>query len=124
MSSVAVVDGYSTGNYLPPAFARLGLGAVHLLSTPEPRPGLQPPILGAYEAEVVYTGTVEEAAAALGPYRPVAVLAGSEPGVPLADALSERLAPKFLSAGIKCKAVVCCRVSPLQKAQVRRGGRE
>ena len=91
MSSVAVVDGYSTGNYLPPAFARLGLGAVHLLSTPEPRPGLQPPILGAYEAEVVYAGTVEEAAAALGPYRPVAVLAGSEPGVPLADALSERL---------------------------------
>ncbi|GIL71194.1 hypothetical protein Vretimale_17772 [Volvox reticuliferus] len=39
-------------------------------------------------------------------------------GKALSYALSKELAPLFLSVGTRCKAVVCCRVSPLQKAQV------
>ncbi|GFR43006.1 hypothetical protein Agub_g4006 [Astrephomene gubernaculifera] len=39
-------------------------------------------------------------------------------GKALAYALSKDLAPAFLRVGLRCKAVVCCRVSPLQKAQV------
>ncbi|KAG1671350.1 hypothetical protein FOA52_002960 [Chlamydomonas sp. UWO 241] len=39
-------------------------------------------------------------------------------GKALSYALSERLSPMFLSTGLMCQAVICCRVSPLQKAQV------
>ncbi|PNH05393.1 Phospholipid-transporting ATPase 3 [Tetrabaena socialis] len=39
-------------------------------------------------------------------------------GKALAYALSKDLSPAFLRVGLRCKAVVCCRVSPLQKAQV------
>ena len=36
----------------------------------------------------------------------------------LSYALSTRLADLFLRCGLKCQACICCRVSPLQKAQV------
>ncbi len=39
-------------------------------------------------------------------------------GKALAAALTKRLAPVFLRVGLRCAAVVCCRVSPLQKAMV------
>ena len=39
-------------------------------------------------------------------------------GKALSYALSKDLAPLLLRVGLRCKAVVCCRVSPLQKAQV------
>lgn len=39
-------------------------------------------------------------------------------GQALSFALSDRLKMKFLELGTMCKAVVCCRVTPLQKAQV------
>lgn len=39
-------------------------------------------------------------------------------GKALSYALAPPLAPLFLRVGLRCKAVVCCRVSPLQKAQV------
>ncbi|KAG2438842.1 hypothetical protein HXX76_005382 [Chlamydomonas incerta] len=39
-------------------------------------------------------------------------------GKALSYALSKELAPVLLRVGLRCKAVVCCRVSPLQKAQV------
>jgi magnesium-transporting ATPase (P-type) len=39
-------------------------------------------------------------------------------GKALAACLTKRLAPVFLRVGLRCAAVVCCRVSPLQKAQV------
>ena len=39
-------------------------------------------------------------------------------GKALSYALSKDLAAGFLKIGLRCKAVVCCRVSPLQKAQV------
>jgi magnesium-transporting ATPase (P-type) len=39
-------------------------------------------------------------------------------GQALGFALNDRLKMKFLELGTMCKAVVCCRVTPLQKAQV------
>jgi magnesium-transporting ATPase (P-type) len=39
-------------------------------------------------------------------------------GQALAHALSDKLKMKFLELGTMCKAVICCRVTPLQKAQV------
>eukprot|EP00798_Chlamydomonas_sp_ICE-L_P023701 gene23701-9242_t len=41
-------------------------------------------------------------------------------GKALSYALGVALEDKFLAVGIKCKAVLCCRVSPLQKAMVTR----
>jgi phospholipid-transporting ATPase len=49
---------------------------------------------------------------------PGAVFALVIDGKALSYALSKELAPLFLGVGARCKAVVCCRVSPLQKAQV------
>ncbi|MFH8757257.1 ATP-grasp domain-containing protein [Streptomyces atroolivaceus] len=90
--TAVIVDGYSTGTFLPPAFARLGVDVVHVHSTAEPMSTMLQPDLGVYRdslhcPEDAFERTVE-ALTALGP---VAVLAGQEPGVPLADALSERL---------------------------------
>jgi len=39
-------------------------------------------------------------------------------GQALVHALSDKYKMKFLELGTMCKAVVCCRVTPLQKAQV------
>lgn len=88
--TVAIVDGYSTGNFLLPAFARLGVEAVHVQSTPELIAPLAPPRLAAYRENLVCAdpGTT---ARELARHRPLAVLAGAEFGVRLADELSERL---------------------------------
>lgn len=39
-------------------------------------------------------------------------------GKALSFALSSRLKETMLKVGLRCESVVCCRVSPLQKAQV------
>jgi magnesium-transporting ATPase (P-type) len=39
-------------------------------------------------------------------------------GQALIHALSENLKMKFLELGTMCKALICCRVTPMQKAQV------
>lgn len=87
---VALVDAYGSGRHLRDAFARLGADLVHVSSTPEPLPSLRPPGLDAYRNALVCTDPVRTARelAALGT---VAVVAGQEPGVPLADVLSELL---------------------------------
>jgi biotin carboxylase len=88
-----IVDGYSTGNFLPVAFARLGVQVTHVQSTPELIPFLLEPNFAEYLDNFIVTGEddaerVIERARALDP---VAVLAGQEPGVPMADLISERL---------------------------------
>ncbi|MFI9778699.1 ATP-grasp domain-containing protein [Streptomyces sp. NPDC051956] len=90
---VALVDSYSTGNFLPPAFARLGVDAVHVQSTPELMPSMLGPDLGAYRGSFVSADAdgFSATAAELASLDVRAVVAGQEPGVPLADALSERL---------------------------------
>ncbi|MFI5617750.1 ATP-grasp domain-containing protein [Streptomyces sp. NPDC051567] len=88
-----IVDGYSTGAFLPPAFARLGVDVVHVYSSAQPMSTMLQPDADAYRGQLYCPdatafGTTVEALRTLGP---VAVLAGQEPGVPLADALSEAL---------------------------------
>ncbi|MFE4536898.1 ATP-grasp domain-containing protein [Streptomyces scopuliridis] len=90
--TAVIVDGYSTGTFLPPAFARLGVDVVHVHSTAEPMSTMLQPDLGAYRDNYhCPDGSFERTVEALAALGPVAVLAGQEPGVPLADALSERL---------------------------------
>jgi biotin carboxylase len=89
----AIVDGYSTGNFLPPAFDRLGVDVVHVQSTDELMPSMLGPALADYTGNLVCAdaAAVETTVAELARLGVVAVLAGQEPGVPLADLLSERL---------------------------------
>jgi biotin carboxylase len=88
----ALVDAYTTGNFLPPAFARLGVDVVHVQSTPELLGSMLAPDLTAYRANVVPdTAPGGSLAERLAAFAPIAVAAGQEPGVPLADELSETL---------------------------------
>ncbi|MGI5500360.1 ATP-grasp domain-containing protein [Lentzea sp. CA-135723] len=88
-----IVDGYSTGNFLPAAFAKAGVSVLHVRSSAEPMASMLAPNLAEYVDELVCAGPedVGTTVAALAELKPVAVLAGQEPGVPLADLLSERL---------------------------------
>jgi hypothetical protein len=88
-----IVDGYSTANFLPDAFARLGIAVVHVQGSAELLPLLLPPDLSRYRENLVCPDEVglEATVARLKHLDPVAVLVGQEPGVPLADALSERM---------------------------------
>ncbi|AJT63017.3 hypothetical protein T261_1331 [Streptomyces lydicus] len=85
-----LVDAYGTGNYLPAAFHRLGIGVVHVQSSPEPISRMQPWDRARYLDGLVYRpdGSTERALKELGPRF---VLPGQEPGVRLADRLSEAL---------------------------------
>lgn len=87
---VALVDAYHTGGLLPPAFSRLGVDVVHVQSTPAPLTTMTPPDLTRYVANLV-CGDRAVTAAELAAYRPIAVFAGQEPGVRLADDLAGRL---------------------------------
>jgi len=84
-----LVDAYSTGNYLPPAFARLGVDLLHLQSTPELMPSMLAPARESYQDFLVHDqDDTERDLKELGVSF---VLAGQEAGVPLADSLSETL---------------------------------
>jgi hypothetical protein len=87
-----VVDAYSTGAKLAPRFADGGMSVVHVQSSPQ----MPDFYLRAFRAtdfaeNVVHDGDLEATVARLAAYDPAFVVVGSEPGVPLADALSERL---------------------------------
>lgn len=88
-----IVDGYSTGNFLPAAFARLGVEVLHVQSTDELMPSMLGPNLAEYRGNLIAADEdgVERVVEQLRQLGPVAVLAGQEPGVPLADLLGERL---------------------------------
>ncbi|MER5699819.1 ATP-grasp domain-containing protein [Streptomyces mirabilis] len=83
-----VVDGYYNASSLPLAFARLGMTVVHLQSTPEPIPSWTPPDPAAYAESAVHTDD-ETTLQWLKALDPVCVIAGQEPGVLLADRLSQ-----------------------------------
>lgn len=90
--AAVVVDAYSTGARLAPRFAAAGLPVVHVQSNPR----LPDFYSRAFQAEnfvenVIHDGDLEATAARLAAHDPAFVVVGAEPGVPLADALSERL---------------------------------
>jgi ATP-grasp domain len=87
-----VVDAYSTGARLAPRFAAAGMAVVHVQSDPSPPEFYLRSFRPERFAEnVVHEGDLEATAARLAAHDPAFVVVGSEPGVPLADALSERL---------------------------------
>jgi hypothetical protein len=90
--AAVVVDAYSTGARLAPRFAAAGLPVVHVQSSPTLphfyERGFQG---GDFVENVVHEGDLEATAARVAAHDPAFVVVGAEPGVPLADALSERL---------------------------------
>lgn len=87
-----MVDAYSTGAKLAPRFAAAGLSAVHVQSSPRmPDFYLRSFRPEHFAANLVHEGDLEATLAQLVPHNPAFVVVGSEPGVPLADALGERL---------------------------------
>lgn len=87
---VALVDAYGTGRDLQRAFLDLGADVVHVSSTEEPLTSMKAPNLGECLASLVCSDP-EVTAKELDALRPVTVVAGQEPGVLLADVLSEML---------------------------------
>jgi biotin carboxylase len=87
---VAIVDAYSSGRRLAPLFRERGFTCVHIRSTPVV-PAVYAPsfIPGDFDAEVVHGGDLKETTARVAEHEPVALIAGIESGVELADALSE-----------------------------------
>lgn len=88
----AVVDGYSTGRYLPKELMSRGRASVHVQSQPE-----IPSIFAAsfdlsdYVNNLIHEGDLGTTLSELKRYDVEHVIAGSEPGVELADYLSESL---------------------------------
>jgi hypothetical protein len=90
--AAVVVDAYSTGARLAPRFAAAGLPVVHVQSSPRlPDFYLRAFRDGDFVENVVHEGDLEATAARVAAHSPAFVVVGAEPGVPLADALSERL---------------------------------
>lgn len=85
-----VVDGYSAGNFLPAAFAEFGATLIHLQSTPELIPTMQPPNLADYHENIICPDE-DEAVRLLRDYAPTCLLPGQESCVQLADRLSAAL---------------------------------
>lgn len=91
--AVVIVDGYSSGALLAPALKKHGYTVVHLFSTPEPLLAYQKGYYGDdYHHSYVGHGDFSRLATILRYQYPIAaVIAGSEPGVELADRLSDIL---------------------------------
>src|SRR4051794_22564616 len=85
-----LVDAYTAGRHLPPAFERAGADCVHVQSTPSPLESMPAPDLSAYAANVVHED-VDKTVAVLSGYPVVCVIAGHEAGVLLADELSDAM---------------------------------
>ena len=90
--AAVVVDAYSTGARLAPRFAAAGLPVLHVQSSPTlPDFYLRGFRAGDFVENVVHEGDLEATAARVAAHDPAFVVVGAEPGVPLSDALSERL---------------------------------
>ncbi|MGW7282687.1 ATP-grasp domain-containing protein [Streptomyces sp. NPDC054844] len=88
--AVAVVDGFGSAARLAKAFDAAGHDCVRVQSTVDIPAHYRSELdLGLYAGNLVHTGDVEATAELLAAYRPVAVIAGAEQGVELADALCE-----------------------------------
>ncbi len=86
----AIVDAYTAGQYLVPAFRALGASVVHVQSTPELIGSMPAPDVSGYD-EVIVNDDAARTAARLAGLPVVCVVAGMEPGVLLADQLSDAL---------------------------------
>jgi biotin carboxylase len=90
--TAVVVDAYSTGARLAPRFKAAGMPVVHVQSSPRLPDFYARAFRGKdFVENVVHEGDLEATAARVAAHDPVFIVVGAEPGVPLADALSERL---------------------------------
>ena len=91
--TAVVVDAYASGKFLIRAFTALGLDVIHTQSSAQLIGSLMPPALDRCRRNLVCAtdADVDATVAALAEYRPMAVTAGAEFGVRLADVLAERL---------------------------------
>jgi len=85
-----LVDAYTAGQYLPPAFKAQGAAVVHVQSTPRLIGSMPAPDLSVYDELVVHED-LTKTATRLSRLPVVCVVAGMEPGVRLADELSDAL---------------------------------
>jgi biotin carboxylase len=97
---VVVVDPVGTGQEYPAAFRDAGVETVAVLSTPEPaepyRPSWHPENfkhVHIFHGDLSSAADVSALARTLREYEPTCLIPGSEPGVELADALVELVAP-------------------------------
>ncbi|MZF84739.1 ATP-grasp domain-containing protein [Streptomyces sp. SID5643] len=89
-AAVAVVDGFGSAARLAKAFDAAGYDCVRVQSTVDIPGHYRSELdLGPYVDNLVHTGDVGATARALRAHRPLAVIAGAEQGVELADALCE-----------------------------------
>jgi hypothetical protein len=91
--SIVVVDPYSAGKGIAPAFAARGVDAIAVLTTPEPPAGLAKSWVPDNYREVHVLSELDELAAKLAVHSPLAVVPGTETGVETAEALSELVTP-------------------------------
>lgn len=90
--TVIVVDGYSTARELVKEINLHGGTCVHVRSAETPPARLSAAFDSSpYRQDLGYLGSVAEAAAVIQPLKPVAVVAGSEPGVEYAEAVAHKL---------------------------------
>lgn len=90
--TVVIVDAYSPTRRLAPVFLDAGHRVVRVQSTPEPPLVYRSAFdLSPYAANVVHAGDLPATLDAVAAHAPVAVVAGGELGVELADRLSEAL---------------------------------
>lgn len=89
---IAIVDAYSTGRYFAPLLRARGVDCVHVQSAPQ-IPAVYAPSFqaGDFAAHIVHDLDLERTVAEVARHRPVALIAGIECGVELADQLAERL---------------------------------
>ncbi|WP_186763312.1 ATP-grasp domain-containing protein [Lentzea tibetensis] len=91
---VVVVDPYSAGRGIAPAFAERGVGAIAVLTTAEPPAGLAKSWFPENFTEVhVVNGDLSALADKLAGHEPLCVVPGTETGVETAEALSELITP-------------------------------
>jgi len=90
--AAVIVDAFSTGARLAPRFTSAGLPVVHVQSSPRlPDFYMRGFRAGDFLENIVHEGDLEATAERVATHHPSFVVVGAEPGVPLADALSERL---------------------------------
>lgn len=97
---IVLVDAYSSGKYLIPAFISCGYPCVHIQS------GFVPTRFGndlamakqSCEENIIYDGNIETILSQLNEFNIKCILPGSEGGVELADRLNERLNMHFTNS--------------------------
>ncbi|SER63952.1 ATP-grasp domain-containing protein [Lentzea xinjiangensis] len=91
--SIVVVDPYAAGRGIAPAFARRGVEAIAVLTSPQPPAGPSRTWNPAGYREVHVLTDLDELAGKLAAHDPIAVVPGTETGVEAAETLSELIVP-------------------------------